>query len=41
MNGENWVLLALVAAWFTVTMTKLAFRHQQAKRRDAQKAATP
>jgi hypothetical protein len=41
VNGENWVLIALIAAWFIVTMTKIGVRARQTYRRDQAKKATP
>ena len=39
MSGENWVLLALIAATAFVKITALVLRHAQAKRRDQNKTA--
>jgi hypothetical protein len=38
VNGENWVLLALIAAWLLVTLTRLALAHRRAVKAADRKA---
>jgi hypothetical protein len=38
--NENWVLLALVAAWTTVQLTKIGVRARQQHRRDQKKGTS-
>ena len=41
MNGENWVLVAGIAAWLIVRLTTITVRARQQWRRDQAKKATP
>jgi hypothetical protein len=39
VTGENWVLLAAIAAWTTQALAKLTVRARQQYRRDQAKGA--
>jgi hypothetical protein len=39
--NENWVLIALIAAWTVVRLTQLAFAHLRAQRAAELKAGRP